>query len=144
MIKTASVEATTTTATQASGMPGTGGTTTTTTVITTERGDRARRAHNAHKVTGGEAGRERERLPRRRTWGGGSRHGGRQHQHAIINTSRPQQLSLFGPLRDKRAIEFQFLFTNRASTLEEAARNFLCRKEGKMDDIAPKLYTSYN
>ncbi|KAK8451689.1 hypothetical protein SEVIR_6G250850v4 [Setaria viridis] len=58
--------------------------------------------------------------------------------------SRPQQLSLFGPLRDKRAIELQFLFADRASTMKEAAKNFLCRKEGTTDRVSTQLNTSYD
>nr|TKW10301.1 hypothetical protein SEVIR_6G154300v2 [Setaria viridis] len=108
------------------------------------RGDRTRRAHDAHKVTGGDTGRERDRLPRRRNWDGGSKHGERQHQTQPSGTSMPHQLSLFGPVRDARALELKFLFANRASNMKEAAANFLCRQDGKTDGKPPQLPSLYD
>lgn len=107
------------------------------------RGDRGRRAHDALKGMGGESGREHDRSPRRQTLCGGSSCGERQCNttHHQPGNTRPHQLSLFGPTHDVRVVEMQFLFTNHASTMKEAAANYLCRKSGnaKLDDNTPQL-----
>nr|TKW29048.1 hypothetical protein SEVIR_3G369800v2 [Setaria viridis] len=97
------------------------------------RGDHAHRGHDTRKHLGNDSYHERERSPRSRTWGGSSRNGRCQHHDVsnCDNTTPPPPLS-FNPLRDRKSIELQFLFSNRASTMAKAAKNFLFRfQEGE-------------
>ncbi|CAN6312507.1 unnamed protein product [Urochloa humidicola] len=90
------------------------------------------RDHSSRRRDDGRKGservvRERERSPKRRFGGGSSSHGGRRHEAAspALNTTLPQQLPKLIDLRSKEVIELQFLFAQQASTIQEAARNFL-------------------
>lgn len=78
-------------------------------------------------------------------WGAASSsHGGRHRLAAAVPVQNaavtPQQLLQLGALRDRKAIELRFLFANQAATIQEAAKNFLCRQQGTPDGKLASLH----
>ncbi|CAL5056006.1 unnamed protein product [Urochloa decumbens] len=110
--------------------------------------DRSRRGAEARKDSTHDARRERERerSPRRRHWGGVHTHRGRHHadtptasQDADKQPAEvlPPHLPQLMDLRSIENIHMQFLFRHQASTIQEAAKNFL--NKGNHAHMGPTL-----